>query len=64
MCGSSSSLDKNETMLDFFVNLEVTVWPFDERKRKHWEEHFAGYDDVPEEERVAWYAEKLRTWKH
>lgn len=63
LCGSESCLDKNETMLDFFENLDIEVYPFNEGLRKRWEEHFKGYDEVPEGERVAWYTERLKTWK-
>jgi len=62
LCGGESCLDKNETMLDFFRNLNVEVFPFDKKLRAKWEEHFQEYEDIPEKARVAWYAEKLKTW--
>lgn len=62
LCGGESCLDTNETMLDFFMNLNVEVWPFDKAVRRRWRSHFKGYGKVPLSRRVEWYAEKLKTW--
>lgn len=64
LCACEAIIDVNETILDFFVSLEVEVFPFDKEAKERWVKHFAGYADLAEDvDTFTWYTERLALWK-